>query len=219
MYWYRFFSHLTAEEVMAFATVGYLAVTFVMFLQLRSQVRIMQRQLESGHQQTAAMTRQTEVMEEQARTLRDQIRLQSVGMRQWLVIRDWGHKAILREGDDGKLEVEACVVNKTKYPLTLLGCRFTLKGSVTVTGEEGVSHTLVPDDIFRVKFWAPITRQQIAEIEMKGFPFRLSSNIAFIDVLKDRQDQKLSGVLECRRNDTQFIPEVSAIEAQQEEEE
>jgi hypothetical protein len=184
----------------------------------RKTLQEISAQVATAKSQLKAMTGQTEVIREQVWVLRDQVKLQEAAMRQWVVLTNWDCSIFPRDEDHSKLEVRVTLINATKYPLKLLGCRGTLKGWSTVSEERCISHTLVPDEAFAVKFWTLITTEQAKEREGEGLYISLSGRVAFIDVLETRQDQTFSGVLHCRGSDTHFTAEVSDIKAQENEE-
>ena len=85
MHWNWFFGLFTSERVVAFATAGYLVVTFVMFWEIRSQGKKSADQL---------------------RLVERQIRLQEAALRQWLVIKDWNIRGT-HALDDSRFQLHA----------------------------------------------------------------------------------------------------------------
>jgi hypothetical protein len=185
--------------------------------QIGSQIEAMRQQGETAKQQLEVMGRQTNAVEKQLHVLEEQIRLQSAAMCQWLILRDWDYSCLERANKDASLQVRLNVINGTKFPVRLLGYKFTINGQVAVTEGEALSHTLVPEEVIPVRLWAPLTTEQLDDIRTSGLTVRISGWIGFIDVLKNRQDQTATGLLECRRGQTTFTPEISSIDPQQDE--
>jgi hypothetical protein len=185
MNWYWLSGLITSDRIIAFATVGYLVVTLVMFFEIRSQA--------------TAANRQANIMERQ-------IALQEAALEQWITVANWKIDVVNPgEWKEAILDINFSIVNQTNFPLTLNEISFSGEGQ-DHTFTEALS--LAPrGDPYTVNVAILISEEMAKNavgIEI-GPDFYTALNLTvkivvrYTDILKARRSETFIGDLTCHR--------------------
>jgi len=174
MDWHWFFSLLTSERIIALATVGYLAVTVVMFLQIHRQGKILERQ--AG--------------------------LQEAGFRQWVTTRDWKVSPEIDQ-DVLRLDFTFEIVNCTTFPLTIHRLDFKSRGilgevSVPLTEPESQGYLIPPHEGRKMNHEVVLGEDLKNLFEHNGaLPTPLDIGVAYTDCLERNCTQDIFLICTC----------------------
>jgi hypothetical protein len=159
------------------------------------QILYLCRTIKAIKEQASIMRRNTEATEKS-------VRLQEVGLRQWVVIQDWQ----LRDKQlfmilEGMLTLTFDVFNPTDYPLTLESWTATIGGEK----HAGTIRTLLPPQSpYLISIPIVTDRQENERFMQDNLLLAVVGSITFTDVLNDRQEQSFSQMCRCGQNISKF---------------
>ena len=138
-----------------------------------------------------AIYKQTEATAQSAKAAADSVKLQEIGLKQWIELSHWQVELEALS----RLNLTFQLVNPTKLPLTLDTVVITTKGPKTETIRAG--SLLAPENPFVIKMKIDIDVFGYAELRSSGFSFGLVCAVRFTDCLEQYWEQTLGRIILC----------------------
>jgi hypothetical protein len=150
--------------------------------------------------------------------MRDSIRLQEIGMQQWVSLINWQCSRVSLEGleaDKKRFQAHIMVdlVNQSNFPLTLASSyiAFTKMGaavkSCTSWGFDELF--LPPHTPHHLNTPVDLTDEQADAFRNLGFVVKLEGKFQYVTILGMRMEQIIKGILVCSESETRFLADVT----------
>jgi hypothetical protein len=132
----------------------------------------------------------------QVKELRNQIRLQERGLRQWVNTRDWKSSLTEKRSASGRriLEISFLISNATKAPIMLILVSTTAKGRTGVIGADAFPNNtmLLPSNPIRHRVYVPLSDEEVTRYSTSGIKLKIGGDIRYTDALEDSWGQTFS---------------------------
>lgn len=139
------------------------------------------------------------ILRNQNRNLANQIKVQSLALRQWVDTTNWRTR-LPYPVRPRTLELIVDIVNPTNAPISLILIRITVSdGKTNATGFPR-NTLLLPNKPLTYRAYIELGQEQFANlISENGLILQVEGSIIYIDSLKDEWEQRLRLMLACHR--------------------